>query len=92
MPHKASQTPRGVWIPGVWTEVEARIQAEEEYRQMQLQGAAAVEQYDPALALLDVLPPRTVETLFAGAGVPGNARMGGTVAESTRMQLAPSTS
>ena len=32
MPHKASQTPRGVWIPGVWTEVEARIEAEEEYR------------------------------------------------------------
>ena len=76
MPHKASQTPRGVWIPGEWTEVEARIQAEEEYRQRQLQGAAAVEQHDPALLLLDVPPPRTVETLFAGAGVPGGRSYG----------------
>ena len=76
MPDKGSQTPRGVWTPGVWTPAEALIQAEEEYHQMQLQATAAVEQHDPVLALTDVLPPRTVETAFAGAGAPGGRTFG----------------
>jgi hypothetical protein len=61
---------------GVWNHAEAQIQAEEEHHLIQLQVTAAVEQYNPVLALADVLPPRTIETAFAGAGVLGGRAYG----------------